>query len=107
MSSRGDGDATVTTEPGVDAPVETEGFGGGPAPALGRAVGEVEKGTVPDLAGVRLDEAIAALGEAELQYVVVETADAEGTPGIVASQDPPPGTKPEGDEAVTLVVLGG
>ena len=108
MSSRGDGDATVTTDPGIDAPVETEGFGGGPAPALGRAVGEVEKGKVPDLAGVRLDEAIAALGEAELQYVVVETADVEGTPGIVASQDPPPGTRPEGDEAVTLVVpLGG
>jgi len=40
--------------------------------------------------------------------LVVETADAEGTPGIVASQDPAPGTKPDGDEAVTLVVpLGG
>jgi transcriptional regulator with XRE-family HTH domain len=109
MSSRGDDPATVTTDPGgVDAPVETEGFGGGPPPAPGRAVGEVVRGTVPDLNGVRLEDAIAALGEAELEYLVVETNEVEGTPGIVASQDPAPGTEPDGDRAVTLVVpLGG
>ena len=64
----------------------------------------MKKGTVPDLTSVRLDDALAALTQAGLSYVVVETDKAKGTPGVVASQDPAPGTKGGQSTSVTLVV---
>jgi transcriptional regulator with XRE-family HTH domain len=79
-----------------------EGLGGGPV--TGRPVGQVEKGVVPDLGGVSVDAALDALTQAELDYVVIETDAVDGTPGIVASQDPAPGTDANGDQSVTLVV---
>jgi hypothetical protein len=101
FSSRGDdGDASETTASNTAA--GGEALGGGPRP--GRPVGEIEKGVVPDLAGVSVDAALDALTQAELDYVVVETDAIGGTPGIIASQDPAPGTKPNGDASVTLVV---
>jgi transcriptional regulator with XRE-family HTH domain len=81
-----------------------EALGGGDQPALGRPVGPVEKGVVPDLAGVRLDDAVAALSQAEIDYIVVETSVVDGTPGVITSQSPPPGTEADGDTAVTLVM---
>jgi transcriptional regulator with XRE-family HTH domain len=100
LSSRGDdsgGGGTAT-----NTPVSGEALGGGPQP--GRPVGEVEKGVVPNLAGVSVDAALDALAQAELDYIIVETDAVEGTPGIVASQDPAPGSEPNGDASVTLVV---
>lgn len=101
FSSRGDEGGTSATIP--VATITTEGQGGGLQPALGRPVGEITKGTVPDLSGVRVDDALVALAQAELNYVVVET-ESEGTPGVVAAQDPAPGTRANGDTSVTIVV---
>jgi len=106
LSSRGDGgggpnaiangDVSPTTAP--------EGQGGGPQPGLGRPVGDVQKDVVPDLAGVRLNDAIAALKEAEIDFLIVETDTAAGTPGVITSQNPAPGTDAGGSTSVTLVV---
>jgi transcriptional regulator with XRE-family HTH domain len=104
FSRGGDGDDgdSVTNEP--ISTIDTEGQGGGSQGPAGRPVGEVTEGKVPDLQGVRTEDAIVALEQAGLSYVVVETAGATGTPGIVASQDPPPGTEGGSDTSVTLVV---
>ena len=59
---------------------------------------------MPDLQGVRTEDAIVALEQAGLNYVIVETDSATGTPGIVASQNPAPGTDGDSDTSVTLVV---
>ena len=82
----------------------TEALGGGARPALGRAVGPITKGTLPDLREVRVDEALTALSDAGLNYVVVETDTVTGQSDIVLSQDPPAGTKAKGGTSVTLVV---
>ena len=104
MSSGGSGGKTPgTTAVGV-ATIPAEASGGGPAPALGKAPGEVKKGTVPDLKDLRLDDALAQLGKAGLSYVVVETDRVSGQAGVVASQDPPAGTKGGASTSVTLVV---
>jgi transcriptional regulator with XRE-family HTH domain len=102
----GRGSEPLVEGPGaqVGASPVTEGLGGGERPALGRPVGEVQRGVVPDLAGVRVDDAIAALATAEIDYIIVETTVVEGTPGVVSSQSPPAGTGAGGDTAVTLVV---
>lgn len=105
LSSRGDGDGAAVLSP--DASVTPEGFGGGIPQTGGRPVGDIVKGTVPDLAGVRVDDALTALDQAEITYLVVETDSAEGTPGVVASQNPAPGTKAGGSTSVTLVVPSG
>lgn len=100
--SRGDGDdgGSVVNQP---LPiVSPEGQGGGDV-AAGRPVGDIVEGEVPDLAGVLVDDALLALEQAGLNYVVVET-DVEGTPGLVASQDPAPGTEAGSSTSVTLVV---
>lgn len=103
-SSRGE-DTAPSLKAQPTATVAPEGQGGGRQDdAPGRAVGEVVKGTVPDLTNVRLEEAITALGTAGLDYVIVETSAAGGQTGIVQSQDPAPGTKAGGDTSVTLVV---
>jgi len=106
LSSRGEGG-----DPSVAAPGDTtsptsapEGQGGGPQPGLGKPVGEVEKDVVPDLAGVRLDDAIAALKQAEIDFLIVETETAAGTPGVITSQSPAAGTDANGSTSVTLVV---
>jgi transcriptional regulator with XRE-family HTH domain len=93
------GDSSEET-PG--ASVQGEGLGGGERP--GRPVGDVQKGVVPDLAGVSVEAALEALAQAEIDYIIVETDSVSGTPGIVASQDPGAGTKAGGDTSVTLVV---
>jgi transcriptional regulator with XRE-family HTH domain len=95
---------TVKTKSPVAA-VTTEALGGGQRPAVGKPPPtDIKKGTVPDLKDVRLDDALTALGQAGLSYVVVETAGTPGTPGVVASQDPAPGTKGGASLSVTLVV---
>lgn len=101
LSNRG-GD----NNPSVLVPTATvqEGLGGGEQPALGRPVGPIERGVVPDLVGVRVDDALAALAAAEINYIVVESDQATGTAGVVASQDPPPSTEAGGNTSVTLVV---
>jgi transcriptional regulator with XRE-family HTH domain len=86
------------------ATVEPEGLGGAPQQGLGKPVGTIEKNVVPNLAGVRLDDALAALQQAEIDYVVVETDSVEGTPGVISSQNPNPGTKASNSTSVTLVV---
>lgn len=104
ISSRGgdgDGGTSVNAEP-TTAP---EGQGGGPQPGLGgRPVGPVERNVVPSLAGVRLDDALAALQQAEIDYVVVETDAADGAPGVIASQNPSAGTRANDATSVTLIV---
>ncbi len=105
LSSRGGDDGASVI--GSNASVTPESFGGGQQPALGRPVGEIVKGTVPDLAGVRVDDALTALDQAEITYLVVETDTADGTPGVVTSQNPAPGTKAGGSTSVTLVVPSG
>lgn len=98
----GDGNGNVVS-PGVI--VTPEGSGGGPQqPGVGRPVGDVEEGVVPDLAGVRVDDALSALGTAGIPFVVVETDTADGTAGVVASQDPAAGTRANDTTSVTLVV---
>jgi transcriptional regulator with XRE-family HTH domain len=104
LSSGGGGSSGGTPKVKSAATVTTEAQGGGPAPAVGRPIGEVKKGTVPDLTQVRLDDALTALGEAGLSYVVVETDKAKGTPGVVISQDPAPNTRGNSSTSVTLVV---
>jgi transcriptional regulator with XRE-family HTH domain len=107
-SSGDDGDSGDSADAGNAATaVVPEAEGGGPQPALGRPVGTVEKGTVPDLKDVRVDDAIAALTQAELSYVIFETDTVEGTPGVVVSQDPEPGTRGRSSTSVTLVVPAG
>jgi len=101
ISGRG-GDDGVGAGPQAIGTEQTEALGGGARP--GRPVGDVAKGVVPDLAGVSVEAALDALTTAEIDYLVVETTAADGTPGIVASQDPAPGTKAGGRTSVTLVV---
>jgi transcriptional regulator with XRE-family HTH domain len=103
FSNRGGGDGGAESTAGSTASPSTgEALGGGPQP--GRPVGEVEKGVVPNLTGVSVDAALDALTQAELDYFIVETDSVEGTPGIVASQDPAAGSDLNGDGSVTLVV---
>lgn len=104
FSSGGGGGTTVKSNPKAVPTIAREAQGGGPAPAVGKPIGEVKKGTVPDLTSVRLDDALAALTQAGLSYVVVETDKAKGSSGVVASQDPAPGTKGGQSTSVTLVV---
>ena len=104
LTNRGD-DGGPTAEPQAVATGQTEGLGGGARP--GRPVGDVEEGVVPNLAGVSVEAALDALTQAEIDYVIVETDTADGTPGIVVSQDPAAGTKAGGRTSVTLVVPGG
>jgi transcriptional regulator with XRE-family HTH domain len=101
LTSGGDGARKVVTP---QPTISTEAQGGGARPAVGKPVGEIKKGTVPDLKDVRLDDALLALDEAGISYVVIETDKAKGTAGVVASQDPPAGTKGGQSTAVTLVV---
>lgn len=104
FSSGSSSSSTVTTNPKPAPTIALEGQGGGPAPAVGKPIGVVTKGTVPDLTSARLDDALTALAQAGLNYVVVETDKAKGTPGVVVSQDPAPGTKGGQSTSVTLVV---
>ncbi len=105
LSSRGSsGSTTVATSPAATSTPATEAQGGGPRPAVGRPVGTITKGTVPDLKDVRVDDALAALDRAGLSYLIVETDSVSGAPDVVVSQSPPPGTKAGADTAVTLVV---
>jgi transcriptional regulator with XRE-family HTH domain len=99
FSSQGSDPSVTTDDLATPAP---EAQGGG-EPPLGRPIGEVTEGEVPDVAGAQLDEAIAALEQAGLSYIVVETDTVQGTAGVVASQDPAPGTQGN-DTSVTLVV---
>ena len=103
FSRGGDDDGGNVTSESIPT-IETEGQGGGDGGPAGRPVGEITEGEVPDLQGVRTEDAIVALEQAGLNYVVVETESASGTPGIVASQDPAPGTDGGDDTSVTLVV---
>ncbi len=107
--SIGSGGGSTTPTTAKTAPtVVTESRGGGVQnPASGKPIGEVKKGTVPDLAGARVDDAITALQQAGLNYVIVETSTAKGQSGIVSSQDPAAGAKSGGSGSVTLVVPGG
>jgi transcriptional regulator with XRE-family HTH domain len=99
------GSSGKTKSPSAVAPtVAAEASGGGPAPAVGKVPGQVKKGVVPDLKDLRLDDALAQLDSAGLSFVVVETDQASGQAGIVASQDPAPGTKGNSSTSVTLVV---
>ena len=103
--SSGSGGGTKVSSNAKPVPTITrEGQGGGPAAAVGRPVGAIKKGTVPDLTAVRIDDALTALTQAGLNYVVVETDKAKGTVGVVTSQDPAPGTKGGASTSVTLVV---
>lgn len=103
VSSLGDeGDDGNAVVPGDT--VQIEASGGGPRPALGRPVGEVQKGVVPDLVGVRIDDAMAALAQAEINYLVIETDAVDGTPQIVTSHQPAAGAKAGRNTSVTLVV---
>lgn len=99
------GSSGKTKSPSAAVPtVAAEASGGGPAPAVGKVPGQVKKGVVPDLKDLRLDDALAQLDGAGLSFVVVETDQASGQAGIVASQDPAPGTKGNSSTSVTLVV---
>jgi len=104
ISSRGGSSPSDGPQASAQPTITTEAQGGGPPPAIGRPVGDVQKGIVPDLKDTRLDDALTALGQAGLSYVVVETDSAAGQPGVVTSQDPAPGTKGGSSTSVTLVV---
>lgn len=102
--SRGGGDGGETVKNPLPT-ITTEGRGGGvQQPGVGKPIPEIKKGEVPDLVGVRSDDAILALEQAGLSYVIVETDSASGTAGVVASQDPAPNTKGGSKTSVTLVV---
>lgn len=99
------GGATPKTATSALPTITTEASGGGQRPALGKPPpSDIKKGTVPDLKDVRIDDALDALSQAGLSYVVVETDTVSGQPGVVASQDPAPGTRGGGSTSVTLVV---
>jgi transcriptional regulator with XRE-family HTH domain len=105
LSSRGGGDnASVQGRDGSPTPAEAIGGGPQPGAGVGRPVGNVEKDVVPDLAGVRIDDALAALRQAEIDYIVVETDSVEGTPGVIMSQNPAAGAHANNNTSVTLVV---
>jgi cytoskeletal protein RodZ len=103
LSNRGGGDDNATaTAPSATA--SPEGLGGGEQQPLGKPVPTIEEGVVPDLSGVRVDEAIGALSGAGVDFIVVESAAAEGQPGFVASQDPQPGSESGSSTSITLLV---
>jgi transcriptional regulator with XRE-family HTH domain len=106
FANNGGGGGDDDTEATSGDTLQPEAQGGGPGPSVGRPVGAVERGIVPDLREVHLDDAISALTQAGLDYVIVESDTLTGTPDIVLSQDPVPGTEAEGDTAVTLVIPG-
>ena len=64
----------------------------------------VEPGIVPDLRSRPLETAVAALEEAELQYLVIEIESDEAPAGTVFDQTPEPGTAAGETTVVTLVV---
>jgi transcriptional regulator with XRE-family HTH domain len=105
FSSRGGDDNPTVTGPVTQPTVVQEGIGGGvSSPTGGRPVGAIQEGIVPDLTGVRLEDAITALQQARLDYVIIDNTTAQGEAGIVSSQDPAAGTDAGDDTAVTLVV---
>lgn len=78
-----------------------------PVSPVARPVGPVTPGEVPDLQSVDMDSALAALREADINYVVIEVNNDQVPEGLVIQQDPAPGTKAEPDTSVTLVVSRG
>lgn len=104
MSSAGGGGNPAGSAASTAPTVAPEASGGGPAPAIGKAPGPVQKGVVPDLRDLSLDDALSQLNSAGLSYVVVETNQVNGQAGIVLSQDPAPGTRGNANTSVTLVV---
>lgn len=103
-SGGGSGNTTGSTAGSAPTVAPAEASGGGPPPAIGKAPGPVKKGVVPDLKGLSLNDAMTQLDTAGLSYLVVETNQANGTAGVVLSQDPAPGTKGGASTSVTLVV---
>jgi transcriptional regulator with XRE-family HTH domain len=101
LSSRGSSGGAASERLKVAATVTPEAQGGGP-PVVGVRP-SVTKGEVPDVRSARLEDALAAISEAGMSYVIVETG-AAGQPGVVVSQDPSPGTKGSASTAVTVVV---
>src|SRR5437870_3876399 len=71
LSSRG-GSTDASARASSTPTTVVEAQGGGPPPVLGKAPPVVRKGVVPDLSGVKVDEAIGALGQAGLSYLIVE-----------------------------------
>jgi transcriptional regulator with XRE-family HTH domain len=105
LSSRDDGGGDGTNVQAPETSPTTEAQGGAPQPGVGgRPVGPVEKDVVPNLAGVRLDDALTALQEAEIDFIVIETDAADGAPGVVTSQNPGAGTQADDSTSVTLMV---
>lgn len=79
-----------------------------PPPAImARPAGPVTPGEVPDLRSVDLDSALAALRQAEIDYVVIQVKNEEVPEGLVFEQSPAPGTKADSDTSVTLLVSRG
>jgi transcriptional regulator with XRE-family HTH domain len=104
LSSRGGGGDDGAEVAAPSSTASPEGLGGGEQQPLGKPVPAIEEGVVPDLGGVRVDEAIGALAGAGVDFVVVESDAAEGQPGFVASQDPQPGAEAGGSTSITLLV---
>jgi cytoskeletal protein RodZ len=78
-----------------------------PFPAIARPVGPVIPGRVPDLEGVDIESALAALQEAEVNYVIIEVNNDDVLSGLVFQQSPAPGSKADPRTPVTLVVSRG
>ncbi len=95
-------EAGVTAEEATPAPGEST-----PLPAIARPVGPVIPGRVPDLQSVDVESALAALQEADINYVVIEVENDQVPRGLVFQQSPAPGSKADPSTPVTLVVSRG
>lgn len=62
---------------------------------------------IPNLIGMSKQDAIAALQKLTLKYTIVEKDAKHVAAGIVADQDPKPGTKADPSTVVTLIVSNG
>lgn len=67
----------------------------------------VEPGVVPDVEGHNAFAAAAALGSADVLFLIVEVSSEDDAAGIVFDQTPAPGTAVEENTVVTLMVSRG
>ena len=93
----------ISTAEAVPPVAETPvGTGEEPTPRA-----EVPPGTIPDLEGLALDQAVATLQGMEVGYLVVQVRSSTVPLGYVIRQNPSPGSDIESDEVVTLEVSRG
>jgi cytoskeletal protein RodZ len=78
-----------------------------PSPKEEEPLAKAEPVKVPDLRGSELPEALVAIGQAGLDYVIMQVYDEDVPEGTVINQSPSPGSKADAGTAVTVTVSRG